>query len=136
MSSRAAKANQKIRQQVQKGASLQESAEAVLKQEEAETAVHKERLYAKFPDHSFLEVVYRDHYGNEYAGVLTDNSGRSNADKIIKGIRARCHQCGKEVWCDMDGRAAEQNRFELPGAEIVVCRDCQRNLIVRALTGE
>ena len=36
----------------------------------------------------------------------------------------------------MQGRAAPDERFELPGMELAVCRECQRQMVLMKLVGE
>lgn len=71
-----------------------------------------------------------------HSQVLEHHTSRFNAEKIIRGIHCRCNQCGREVWCDMDGRAKPEERFELPGMELAVCHECQRQMVMMKLVGE
>ena len=99
--------------------------------QDAETRQHEDFWYAMFDDRSFLRIV-----DGKCSQVLDHHTSRASAEKIIRGIHAQCNECGREVWCDMEGRAAPEERFELPGLEIAICRECQRRMVVRQMVGE
>ena len=98
---------------------------------EARTRQHEDFWYAMFDDRSFLRIV-----GGKYSQVLDHHTSRTLAEKMIRGIHAYCNECRREVWCDMQGRAAPDERFELPGMELAVCRECQRQMVLMKLVGE
>ena len=129
MSSKAARANQKISKAVRQGKDIREAFQ--LATQNAQTKLHGGNRYAMFDDDSFLRVVE-----DRYAQVLVHQSARFHAHKIVLNIHAYCDQCGEELWCDMNGRPNREQRFELPGTEIGLCTSCQRQLVVRALVGE
>lgn len=147
MSSRAARANSRIRNKVKGGMGVLEAAHEVATASggDVRTFVDGDTTYFEFPEdprayhpQSYLQVFPLDkrHGDGYYCHVLSDNGSKFTAWKKMRDIRAYCSQCGKELWCDRNGRADEQRRFQLPGTEIFVCVPCQRSLVIRALVGE
>ena len=72
----------------------------------AETGEHNGRVYASFPDHSYLRMAE-----SRNVQVITDNAGRFTAWKTINGIHAACSACGEELWCDSAGKPSENLRL-------------------------
>ena len=134
----ASRANQKINTQVKRGVALPDAVANALKTYPADTTEHKAMLYARFSDRSYMRVVYEGNslFKNGYSQVLDHHTSKFAADKIIDNIHAYCDKCGKEVWCNTDGRPSEEERFEFPGIIIPVCKNCQREIVKRSLLGE
>ena len=136
MSSMAARAMAKMRREESKGIEPAEAWNLALKTYPAESKSHRGYIYAEFSDDSHARFVLFDIYGRSYGQVLTSNSSKFEAWKVVRGIHAYCESCGDELWCHSDGSVQPKYSFELPDREVKLCNSCQRNLVIRALTGE
>ena len=131
MTSQAAKAKREILKRQATGDGTHEALRAIAEAGGAATGERNGRTYAAFPDESYLRIEKDGHLT-----VITDNSGRFTAWKVINGIQANCRACGQEIWCDRNGRPAETQVFHLPGQQVNLCTPCQREIIAKALVGE
>lgn len=134
MSSMAARANARIKRRTAKGISAQEAFIEVTTGPDIATGTRKETVYARFPDKSYMRLITIR--GEQMPQVLSHHSSKTQAEKIIQGINAACHRCGTELWCQMDGKTAQDERFELPGATVNLCKPCQRQIVTAHLVGE
>ena len=135
MSSKASRAARKVKTLIERGESPQTAMDKALQTYPAKTVEYDSDIYARFGDKSYMRLLL-GRGSNGLPQVLSHHTSQFKAEKIIEGIHAYCDKCGVELWCNMEGDAAPDECFQFPGANIYVCKKCQREIVERSLLGE
>lgn len=142
MSSRAAQASRRANQLLKKGLPIQQVMEQVYADHPPDLHhFENDRYYAEYSEgkyhESHLEVFASDYTGEWIPRTVTNNAGNARIWRLLRDIRAYCHECGVELQCDHKGKPIYDSWiFDLPGQQIFLCPSCQRSHVIRSLVGE
>ena len=99
--------------------------------------------YARFDDRSYgrlyLQWEHRGeiHYCDKPLFQIADTArSKGHWDRLVEEFHVYCDEYGKEVEADYKGRSMDKDTFQIGDVSVIVCADCQRRLVVRALVGE